>query len=56
MSFKVEYLYGPGNNWTSTGTYSCEQSAIFYAKAVAKRAGVTRVRVSNPSGSAVWLA
>jgi hypothetical protein len=55
MSFKIEYLHGRSNNWTATGTYSSEQSAIFYAKAVAKRSGVTRVRVSDSSGAVVWM-
>ena len=47
MSFKVEYLYGNSNSWTSTGSYSSEQTAIFYAKEVAKRSGVSKVRISN---------
>lgn len=55
MSFKVQYLYGNSNNWTATGTFSSEQTAIFNAKSVAQRSGVTKVRVINDSGSAVWM-
>lgn len=55
MSYKVEYLYGNSNNWTATGSFSSEQSAIFNAKTVAKRTNVTKVRVTNPAGSAVWM-
>ena len=36
VSFRVEHLYGKSNNWTSTGSYSSEQTAIFNAKSVAK--------------------
>lgn len=55
MSFKVEYLYGNSNNWTSTDSHASEQSAILNAKAVAKRSGFSKVRASNKSGSAVWI-
>lgn len=54
MPFKVEFLYGRNNSWTATGSYSSEQTAIFYAKEVAKRSGVSKVRISS-GGSAVWL-
>ena len=56
MSFRVEYLYQNSNCWTASGSFASEQTAIFNAKSVAKRTGVSKVRVSNKSGSAVWMA
>lgn len=55
MSFKVEYLQGNSNHWTPVGNFSSEQSAIFNAKSVAQRSGVSKVRVTNASGGAVWM-
>lgn len=55
MSYKVEYLHENGNVWTSTGTHSSEQTAIFNARTVAKRSRVTKVRVIDGSGSVVWM-
>lgn len=56
MSYKVQFQQGNSSMWQPGGTgYGSEWEAITQAKQVARRSGVTAVRVLSPNGVPVWF-
>lgn len=53
--YKVQFMSNSSASWTNNGSYGSEQSAIFTARSVLKRANVKTVRVLDPSGNVVFI-